>query len=120
MLHSKLIHPESIVIVGGSDNIHSPGGRVLKNLIDHQFKGELFVVNPKQDNVQGITSYRDINDLPEVDLAIIAISAKFVVETVKVLTRQKNTKGFIIFSAGFSEKDERGARLEKEIVELIR
>ncbi|MFZ0491094.1 MAG: acetate--CoA ligase family protein [Salegentibacter sp.] len=119
MLHSKLIHPESIVIVGGSDNIHSPGGRVLKNLIDHQFKGELFVVNPKQDNVQGITSYRDINELPEVDLAIIAISAKFVVETVKVLTRQKNTKGFIIFSAGFSEKDERGARLEQEIVELI-
>ena len=119
MLHSKLIHPESIVVVGGSDNIHSPGGRVLKNLIDHQFKGELFVVNPKQDNVQGITSYRDINELPEVDLAIIAISAKFVVEAVKVLTQQKNTKGFIIFSAGFSEKDETGARLEQEIVELI-
>ena len=119
MLHSKLIHPESIVVVGGSDNIHSPGGRVLKNLIDHQFKGELFVVNPKQDNVQGITSYRDIKELPEVDLAIIAISAKFVVEPVKVLTQQKNTKGFIIFSAGFSEKDETGARLEQEIVELI-
>ena len=119
MLHSKLIHPESIVVVGGSDNIHSPGGRVLKNLIDHEFNGQLFVVNPKQDHVQGVKSYKDINELPEVDLAIIAISAKFVVEAVKVLTQQKNTKGFIIFSAGFSEKDEDGAKLEKEIVELI-
>ncbi|MFD1095355.1 acetate--CoA ligase family protein [Salegentibacter chungangensis] len=119
MLHSKLIHPKNIVVVGGSDNIHSPGGRVLKNLIDHQFKGELFAVNPKQEKVQGIISYKDINDIPEVDLAIIAISAKFVLETVKVLTQQKNTKGFIIFSAGFSEKDENGEKLENEIVELI-
>ncbi|MCG9973241.1 acetate--CoA ligase family protein [Christiangramia crocea] len=119
MLHSKLIHPKSIVIVGGSDNIYSPGGRVLKNLLDHDFKGQLFVVNPKQKSVQGVTSYNDINDVPEVDLAIIAISAKYVLETVKVLTQHKNTKGFIIFSAGFSEKDENGEKLEKEIVELI-
>ena len=119
MLHSKLIHPKNIVVVGGSENIHSPGGRVLKNLIDHEFKGQLFVVNPKQDCVQGVRSYKDINELPEVDLAIIAISAKFVVETVRVLTQQKNTKGFIVFSAGFSEKDETGARLEEEIVEFI-
>ena len=119
MLHSKLIHPESIVVVGGSDNIHSPGGRVLKNLLDHQFIGDLFVVNPKQDMVQGVRSYNDLNDLPEVDLAIIAIAAKYVVEAVRVLTQKKNTKGFIIFSAGFSEKDEAGALLEKEIVKLI-
>ncbi|MDX1752525.1 MAG: CoA-binding protein, partial [Salinimicrobium sediminis] len=119
MLHSKLIHPKSIVVVGGSDNIHSPGGRVLKNLLDHQFEGDLFVVNPKQDMVQGVRSYNDLNDLPEVDLAIIAIAAKYVVEAVRVLTQKKNTKGFIIFSAGFSEKDEAGALLEREIVELI-
>ncbi|MEG9328203.1 acetate--CoA ligase family protein [Salinimicrobium catena] len=119
MLHTSLINPKSIVVVGGSDNIHSPGGRVLKNLIDHHFKGELSVVNPKQDVVQGITSYRDINDIPETDLAIIAIAAKYVPEAVKVLTQSKNTKGFIIFSAGFSEKDKTGAKLEKEIVKLI-
>ncbi|WP_324721389.1 acetate--CoA ligase family protein [Salinimicrobium sp. HB62] len=119
MLHPKLIHPKSIAVVGGSDNIHSPGGRVLKNLIDHQFEGELFAVNPKQDRVQGVKSYKDIRDIPKVDLAIIAISAKYVYEAVKVLAQQKNTKGFIIFSAGFSEKDEEGAKLEKDIVELI-
>ncbi|GAB2774511.1 acetate--CoA ligase family protein [Salinimicrobium soli] len=119
MLHSKLIHPKSIVVVGGSDNIHSPGGRVLKNLIDHNYEGRLFVVNPKKDSVQGVTSYKNINKIPKVDLAIIAISAKYILETVMVLTQQKNTKGFIIFSAGFSEKDEAGEKLEQEIAHLI-
>lgn len=119
MIHSKLINPKSIVVIGGSDNIQSPGGRVLKNLINHNYRGDLFVVNPKKEVVQNIKSYQDINDLPNVDLAIIAIAAKFIPETVKILAYQKNTKGYIIFSAGFSEIDEEGVRLEKEIVSII-
>jgi len=119
MLHKSLIHPKSIVIVGGSNNIQNPGGRVLKNLIDHKFNGDLFVVNPKKTLVQGHRSYQNINEIPDVDLAIIAISADYILETIKVLTEQKNTKGFIIYSAGFSEKDEAGASLEREIVSLI-
>ena len=119
MLHPKLIHPKSIVIIGGSDNIHSPGGRVLKNLIDHKFPGQLFVVNPKQEIVQGVKSYNNVNDVPKVDLAIVAIAAKHIPEAIKILTQQKETKGFIIFSAGFSEKDDNGAQLERDIVALI-
>ncbi|WP_166963427.1 acetate--CoA ligase family protein [Yeosuana marina] len=119
MLHPKLVHPESIVVIGGSDNIQSPGGRVLKNLIEHKFKGDLFVVNPKQDSVQGIKSFNNVEVIPKVDLAIIAIPAHYILEPIKILTQQKNTKGFIIFSAGFGEKDAQGAFLEKEIVQLI-
>ncbi len=119
MLHPKLVQPKSIVVIGGSDNIHSPGGRVLKNLIENQFKGDLFVVNPKQEIVQGVKSFKNVQEIPNVDLAIIAIPAQFILEPIRILTKQKNTKGFIIFSAGFSEKDENGARLEKEIVKLI-
>ncbi len=119
MLHKKLTQPKSIVIVGGSDNIHSPGGRVLKNLIDHKFNGDLFVVNPKKTLVQGLKSYQNISEIPEVDLAIIAISADYILETIKVLTAHKNTKGFIIYAAGFSEKNKEGAALEREIVSLI-
>ncbi len=119
MIHDNLINPKSIVIVGGSDNLASPGGRVLKNLIDHNFKGDLYVVNPKKDEVQGIISFKDMKDLPKVDLAIIAIAAQFVLESVKILTVQKNTKGFIIYSAGFSEKDEEGSKLEVAIKKQI-
>ncbi len=116
MLHEKLINPKSIAVVGASNNIHMPGGRVLKNLIDHNFKGELIAVNPKESDVQGIKCFQNIAKIPEVDVAIIAISAKFILDTVKVLAQQKNTRGFIIFSAGFSEKDVEGKELEQKIV----
>ena len=100
MIAKQLIEPKSIVVVGGSDDIHKPGGTVLRNLQDGNFKGSLYVVNPKMDEVQGIKAYRDVKDLPEVDCAILAIAAKFCPSTVEVLAKQKNTKAFIILSAG--------------------
>ncbi len=119
MLHEKLTNPKSIAIVGASNNVHTPGGCVLKNIIEHNFKGKLIAVNPKENKIQGIKCYQNINDVPKVDVAIIAIAAKFTLETIKVLAQQKNTKGFIIFSAGFSEKDAAGKKLEQAIVEEI-
>ncbi len=119
MLNEKLIDPQSIVVIGASNTIQTPGGSVLKNLIEHQFKGELFAVNPKETEVQGVKCYQNITEIPQVDLAIIAIASRFTLETVQVLAQQKNTKGFIIFSAGFSEKDAEGKKLEQQIVTEI-
>ncbi|MBK5208070.1 MAG: acetate--CoA ligase family protein [Flavobacteriaceae bacterium] len=119
MLNIELLNPKSIVVIGASNNIQTPGGSVLKNLIAHNFKGELFAVNPKETEVQGLKCYQNISEIPSVDLAIIAIAAKFTLETVQILTQQKNTKGFIIFSAGFGEKDDEGKKLEEQIVEEI-
>jgi len=119
MITEQLLNPKSIVVVGGSDDIQKPGGKVLKNLIDGDFKGDLYVANPKLDEVQGIKSYRDINELPEVDCAVLAIAAKFCPSTIDILTEQKNTRAFIILSAGFSEENEEGAELERQIVEKI-
>ena len=119
MIANELISPKSIVVVGGTDNIHAPGGKVLKNLIDGNFAGNLFVVNPKKDEIQGLKVHQNVEELPQVDLAIIAIAAKYIPQTIKSLTEQKLTKGFIILSAGFSEESEEGAVLENEIVEQI-
>ncbi len=119
MINQQLLNPKSIVVVGGSDDIHKPGGKVLYNIIKGNYKGKLYVSNPKQDEVQGIKSYKNLNDLPETELAILAIAAKFCVDAVKILAEQKNTKAFIILSAGFSETNEEGAKIEKEIVEII-
>ncbi|MCL2511519.1 MAG: CoA-binding protein, partial [Bacteroidales bacterium] len=119
MISQKLLNPQSIAVVGGSNVIEKTGGRVLKNLLDNHFKGDLFVVNPKEDEVQGIKSYKTVDDLPPVDVAIIAIAAKFCVETIRTLAMQKNTRGFIIFSAGFGEESCEGAAMEKEIVQII-
>jgi len=119
MITKQLTHPESIVIVGGSKDLEKPGGKVLKNIIDGGFKGRLSVLNPKEDEVQGIKSYRDINDLPDTDLAIIAIAAKYTPQTVEFLTEKKNTKAVIILSAGFSEENEDGKILEDKVVAAI-
>ncbi len=119
MINQQLLNPKSIVVVGGSDDVQKPGGKVLKNLLDGDFKGDLYVSNPKMDEVQGVKSYKDINDLPEVDCAIIAIAAKFCPMTVEILAKQKNTRAFIILSAGFSEENEEGAKLEKQVVDTI-
>ncbi len=119
MVNNFLINPRSIVVVGGSNELTKPGGKVLKNLLDGNFTGDLYVTNLKENVVQGIKSYQDINDLPQVDLAIIAIAAKFIPEAVEVLALKKGTRAFIILSAGFSEESAAGGLLEKQIVETI-
>jgi acetyltransferase len=119
MINEKLINPASIVVVGGSDDLFKPGGKVLKNIIDGRFAGNLCVVNPKQDSIQGVKSYRDLKDIPETDLAILAIPASMCPEAVEILVNDKKTKAFIIISAGFSEAGPEGQKLEKQIVDLI-
>lgn len=119
MIVQQLVNPSSIVVIGGSNDIRKPGGKILKNIVDGGFKGELYVSNPKEDIIQGIKSYRDLNELPNVDLAIIAIAAKYSLPTIEFLTEKKNTKAVIIISAGFSEESEEGAILEQKIVDQI-
>lgn len=119
MINDKLINPSGIVVVGGSEDLLKPGGKILKNIIDGAYSGKLWVVNPKKDSVQGVKSYRDIKDIPSVDLAILAIPAQYCLQVVDILVSQKDTKAFIIISAGFSEAGEEGRKLEKKIAELI-
>ena len=119
MINDRLINPGSIVVVGGSEDLFKPGGKVLKNIIDGNYSGKLFVVNPKKDSVQGITSYRDVAQLPQVDLAIIAIQAKLCLPAVEILLKEKSATAFIIISAGFSESGEEGRKLEKDVSDMI-
>lgn len=119
MINQQLINPKSIVVVGGSNDIEKPGGKILKNIIDGDFKGELFVLNPKETEVQGIKSFQTPEQLPNVDLAVIAIAAKYTPELVEVLTETKQTRAFIIISAGYSEESHDGKILEDKIVAQI-
>ena len=103
MLTRELIDPRSIVVIGASNNTSKPGGKLLKNLIDNHFSGDLMVVNRNESEVQGIRSYNSIEELPPVELAVLAIPAAFCVQAVDMLASRKGTKGFIVISAGFSE-----------------
>lgn len=119
MINEKLFKPESIAVIGASNNIMKPGGKIVKNLTEHSFQGEIFLVNPKEKEIQGIPAFASVEDLPSVDLAILAIPAQYCLQAVEVLASQKNTKAFIIISAGFGETSEEGKKLENQIVEVV-
>jgi acetyltransferase len=119
MIHDKLINPGSIVVLGGSDDLFKPGGKILKNIIDGNFKGDLYVVNPNKDVVQGRKSYRSVEEIPITDLAIICIPYKLCLHAVSILAQEKNTSAFIIISAGFSEAGEEGRQIENQIARVV-
>ena len=119
MIAKELLNPRSIVICGASSDVHKPGGKSLKNLLESPFKGQVYAVNPKETEVQGVKCYAKVEDLPQVDCAILCIAAKFCAQTVDVLAKEKGCKGFIIVSAGFSEESHEGAEIEKHIVDTI-
>ncbi len=117
MINQQLLAPKSIAVIGGSNDLSKPGGRVISNLLAGN-SPELYIVNPKEDEIQGLKCYKNIENLPNVDLAIICIAAKFCKSTIETLCSTKNTKAIIIVSAGFSEVGEEGKQLEKEIVDV--
>lgn len=119
MINESLINPKSIVVVGGSNHLNKPGGKLLSNLLSGTFKGSISVVNPKESVVQNVKTYKTVADIEPTDLAVIVIPAKFCLETIKTLANKKNVKAFIIISAGFSEVNELGIKLEQEIVKII-
>lgn len=119
MITKQLICPKSIVVVGASNNVHKPGGAILRNLIEGGFKGELRAVNPKEKEVLGVTCFASVADVPPTDLAVLAIPANLCPEAVEILASQKETRAFIILSAGFGEETHEGALLENKILETV-
>ena len=119
MVNRELISPKSIVVVGGSNNIHKPGGRLVRNLLDGNYKGDLYVVNAKETDVQGVRAYHDVADIPETELAIISIPSHSCLPVVTTLAREKGVKAFIIISAGFGEETHEGGELEEQILQVV-
>ena len=120
MINKQLLQPESIVVVGGSNNFHKPGGAIVRNILSGGYEGTLRIVNPKEDEVQGIKVFHDVKELPPTDLAVLVIPAKFCPDTVRQLASEKQVRAFVIISAGFGEETEEGARLEEDILETCR
>ena len=117
MINRELLDPQSIVVIGGSNNVHKPGGAVVRNILQGGYQGTLRVVNPKEDEVQGIRVFHDARELPPTELAILVVPAKLCPDTVDLLAREKGTKAFIIISAGFGEETKAGALLEQRILD---
>lgn len=89
----------------------------MRNIINGGNKGVLRIVNPKEDEVQGVKAFHDISELPPTDLAILVIPSHMCPETVDRLAEDKGVKAFIIISAGFGEETKEGAKLEQHILD---
>ena len=117
MINQQLLNPESIVVIGGSNNVHKPGGAIVRNIINGGFGGDLHIVNPKEDDVQGIKAVHNVKDIPQTDLAILVVAAKYCPDYVDYLCQEKGVRAFVIISAGFGEETKEGAILEQHILD---
>ncbi len=119
-LLDKIMKPKSIAVVGASTKEHTIGSDIMKRLQEYKFNGKIYPVNPKGGIIEGLQAYTNVNEIPgEVDLAIIVVNAKFVLDTIDQCN-QKGIKGLCIITAGFKETGKEGAELEKQLLEKVR
>jgi acyl-CoA synthetase (NDP forming)/RimJ/RimL family protein N-acetyltransferase len=115
-----LLNPRSVVLVGASRREHTVGYQLLKNMIDAGFTGDLYVVHPEADQVQGVRAHRRIADVPgSVDLAVIAVPAPAVLDVVADCAA-KGVRGLVVISAGFAEEGPEGLLRQRELVRVAR
>ncbi len=109
--------PGSVAVIGAAREEGKVGRNIFDNIINSGYKGKLFPVNPKADKIHGIKCYHSVLDIPgDLDLAIIVIPVKFVLQVLEECSK-KNTKWAIIISAGFKETGIEGAKRERQLIE---
>ncbi len=115
---NQITTPKSIAIVGASDDKNRIGGRPLSHMIEQNFEGTVYPVNPNREKVQGLKSYPNLQDIPgDLDFVLIAVPAKFVVNVIEDAVK-KNARTALIFSSGFSEIGGEGEVYQKKIREI--
>ena len=99
----RIFSPAGIAIIGASGDPSKLGYSTVKNIIDGGYKGKIYPINPKADEILGLKCYRRVTDIPgQVDVAVIVIPAKNVAEAIKVLG-EKGVAGAIVISSGFAK-----------------
>ncbi|WP_370225093.1 acetate--CoA ligase family protein [Pararhodobacter marinus] len=115
-----LFAPQSVALVGASDDASRIGGRPLRYLREGGFRGRVLPVNPKRETVQGLQAYAAIADLPEVpDTAILALPASATLKAVEDCAA-RGVKSAVIFSAGFAETGAEGEALQARLTATAR
>lgn len=114
-----IFNPESVAIIGASDNPGKLGSHVMKSLTQGRYPGRIYPVNPGKDEILGIKTYPSLSQVPDtVDLSIIVLPAEQVPRIIKEC-QEKDVKGIVLITAGFKEiEDKRGETLQREITEL--
>ncbi len=116
----KVFYPKSIALVGASTKENTLSRTIFTNLQEGGYKGLLYPVNPKAEDILGTKCYPSVTAIPgNVDLAVIVIPSKFIPASLEECGK-KGIKGVIIISAGFKEVGGEGIMLEKQVIEIIK
>ena len=114
------LRPQGLAVIGASHDPRTIGGMLFKNIVDGEYKGSLYAVNPKVSVVQGFPAYGSVLDCQgPVDQAIIVVPASVVLEVADECAR-KGVKALTVISSGFAEIGEQGAALQQRLVETCR
>ena len=118
----SLFQPASIAVIGASQHPGKLGYATLKNIITSGYKGKIYPVNQNAGEILGIKCYPDVTTIPgEIDLIIFSVPALYVLPILKsAIEAKKNLKSAIIITAGFKEIGLEGAKMEKEMRELLK
>lgn len=116
----KIMKPKSIAVIGASTKEHTIGSDIMKRLQEYKFNGKIYPVNPKGGIIEGLQAYTSVGEIPdEVDLAIIVVNARFVLDTIDQC-HAKGIEGLCIITAGFKETGKEGAEAEKQLLAKVR
>lgn len=117
---SSLFSPKSVAVFGASDRHDSIGQIVFQNMLESEFQGKLYPINPKNSEVQGQRAYASIAEIDgHVELVVIATPPRTVPGIIEDCGIQ-GVKAAVIITAGFSEAGHEGEALEKELLETAR
>ena len=114
-----MFSPASVAVIGATSRAGTVGRTVLENLLRDTFRGKVFAVNAKHEEVLGRKAYKSIRDVPQpVDLAVIATPAATVTQIIAECVEAR-ARSAVVISAGFKERGEEGAALEQQIKEQL-
>lgn len=113
-----LLYPNSIAVIGASRRPGALGHLILQSIIKNGFSGVVYPVNPNADVVMSVKAYHSVLDIPgDIELAIIVVPAKLVVEVTNECGR-KGVHAIVVISDGFKERGAEGAARERELRDI--
>ncbi len=109
---NRIMRPNAVAVVGASSEDGKIGNSVMKNLINGGYKGEIYPINPKADEILGYKAYKSVKDVPGViDVAVFAVPAKFVAAAL-IECGEKQIPGAVLIPSGFAETGNEEGQLE--------
>jgi len=116
----KFLEPQSVAVIGASATAGKGGNDIIRNIQSNDFRGNLYLVNPRGGEILGVRVFKSIADLPAgIDLAVLVLPASASIQALKECA-EKGMKAAVMVAGGFAEVDDQGEELQEEILKVVR